>query len=70
MVTGVDKIGQMVTHHILRAESAKALDVLAGKDHLELRPDHKAEAIEAGQQVKVFTAIELFASRRSLLEVV
>ena len=66
MVTGVDKIGQMVTHHILRAESAKALDVLAGKDHLELRPDHKAEAIEAGQQVK----IELFASCRSLLEVV
>ena len=66
MVTGMHKIGQMVTHHILRAESAKALDVLAGKDHLELRPDHKAEAIEAGQQVK----IELFASRRSLLEVV
>ena len=65
------KICQRVTHHFLRAQSTNAVDVLAGEDHLSVgAADHKAEAIEAGQQVKVFTTIELFASRRSLLEVV
>ena len=65
------KICQRVTHHFLRAQSTNAVDVLAGEDHLEVgAANHKAEAIEAGQQVKVFTTIELFASRRSLLEVV
>ena len=61
----------MVTHHFLRIQSTNAVDVLAGEDHLEVgTADHKAEAIEAGQQAEIFGPISSFASCRSLLEVI
>ena len=63
LVTGMYKICQIVTHHFLWAQSTNALNVLAGKDQLLIGPNHKAEAIEAGQEVEIVGAVRCFAPR-------
>ena len=60
LVTWVDEVRKMLAEHLLWAQPDKLLDVFAGKDHLPARPDHQAEAVEAGEKVEGSKKMILF----------
>ena len=65
LVTWMDKVCEMLSKHLLRAHPDKLLDVVAGKDHLPARPNHEAEAVEAGEKVEgIQLIVFLFVLRR------